>query len=904
VESLKILLLEDNENDAELIQKEIVLNLKYDVIFKWVVTKNDYISALEEFKPDIILSDYNLPQLTGFYALEIALRKNSLVPFITVTGTLSEEIAASSIIRGAWDYIVKERLNRLPRAIENVLKLKIEKEKLYKAEEEIKIVKQQTGIQIKLLYEAINHAPSSVTIINSSGNIIYTNPKFSEITGFSNEEVVGKSTHLLKSEKEENKILTGIWATLGAGKEWSGEIQNKKKDGENYWAHINASPIKDDEGKITHYVIIEHDVSDLKQKEHDLRESENMYRALFNSTGAATCIIEDDGTIALVNPKFEELCGYTRDELEGKMKYREFIDEQDYKRMGEYREEKLKSRIAGVTHYQFLLKDKKGNRKTILLSIDFIKDSNKSIASHLDLTEQLKAKATLEAERILLKTVIDNLPDAIYVKDKLLRKILVNKADLENIGKPEEKVIGKSDFDLFPSEIAAQTVKDDEAVVMEGKTILNKEEFIINSKGRKVWVLTSKLPLRDKDGDITGLVGIGRDITNSKKMVGELIEAKNKAEEMNRLKTIFLANMSHELRTPLVGLLGFSELLQSELTGEQKEYADFIYKSGERLLRTLSSLLNYSKIEAEKATVYLLSIPLVELLKDEIKLYSAAAKNKGLKIISEFSVNQLSINSDEKLLREIVDNILNNAIKFTFKGSIHIKLTVEDQMVVIAIKDTGIGISKNDIGIIFEEFRQVSEGDNRNYQGSGLGLTLVKRYIKLLNGDIKVESEIGAGSTFTIRLPLDIGGIKKEGTYTAGIQQKSGETVSANKKNIKKILLVEDEMINQLTIKRMLTPIYEVDCCGNSNDALEAVKSNVYDVVLMDINLGAGLNGIETIAEIKKDPSYFTKPMVAITAYAMDSDREEFLRSGCTHYIAKPFKRQELLDLLDDINKQ
>jgi two-component system, sensor histidine kinase and response regulator len=753
MEELKVLMLEDNENDVEIIQNEILSMTKYKYIFKWVSSKTDYENALDEFQPDIILSDYSLPQLTGFQALNIALEKKPLIPFIIVTGSLLEETAANSILRGAWDYVVKERLHRLSKAMENALKLRNEKEKLAKKEEELKIIKMQAGIQIKLLFDAINHAPSSVVITDDQSNILFVNPKFTEVTGYTSAEVIGNNTRIFKSGKHDAEFYKKLWETLLKGDEWKGELINKKKNGELFWERVSISPIKDENNQIVHFVAIKHDITDIKENEQKLQSSENWYKALFRNTGTATCIIDGEGIIILANPKAEELSGYSKDEIVGKKKWSEFVAQDDLERMMKYFYERKTNTGNLPNTYEYKMIDKNAFLKDILLAVDVIEGTEITIASLIDITERKKIESELEAERILLRTVIDNLPDAIYVKDEKLRKVLLNKADLKNIGKEENEVIGKNDYELFLPEIAVRTCKDDEYVINTGKPIINKEEFLVNYFGKEIWMLTSKLPLRNKDGKITGLVGIGHDITENKKMVEELIRAKERAEEMDRLKSIFLSNMSHELRTPLVGLLGFSDIITAEATGEMKEYAEMISTSGERLLRTLSTILDYSRIEAGKVEVFRKNILLVDLLNDEIRLYLVLAKNKGITINTDYSDEQLLISTDERLLREIIDNLINNAIKFSKDGKITIKFYKEKETAVIKIIDTGVGIPSEKFEQIFEEFRQVSEGDNRIFQGTGLGLTLVKKYLVLLNGRIEVESKVGVGSTFTVYLP-------------------------------------------------------------------------------------------------------------------------------------------------------
>ncbi len=234
MEKLKILILEDNENDLVLMKDEIISDLKYEFQFKWVITRNDFTSAIRDFHPDLILSDYNLPQFNGLDALKIAQSYNIDIPFIIVTGTLSEEAAADAIKSGAWDYVVKERLQRLPRAIENALDLKSVRLKARKAEAELGLMKGQSDIQLKLLWDAIDKAPVSVMMTAPDGAIQFVNRKFEQVSGYKSEEVIGQNPRFMKSGRHDEAFYRDLWNTILSGNEWRGEMINRNKDGEEY----------------------------------------------------------------------------------------------------------------------------------------------------------------------------------------------------------------------------------------------------------------------------------------------------------------------------------------------------------------------------------------------------------------------------------------------------------------------------------------------------------------------------------------------------------------------------------------------------------------------------------------------------------------------------------------------
>ena len=220
-ETYKVLILEDNANDKELVELELSMSLNLNLTFEWVVEKQQFIEALSVFKPDIVLSDYNLPQFNGFEALQLTINHDIDLPFIIVTGTLTEELAAESIKRGAWEYVVKERLNRLPRAFENALKLKKERLNTRKVEAELKLIKDNESIQLKLLWDAIAHAPNAVIITKPNGKIQYVNSRFENSTGYSSTEVIGKNPSILKSGKHNPELYKNLWETIHS---WQSEL--------------------------------------------------------------------------------------------------------------------------------------------------------------------------------------------------------------------------------------------------------------------------------------------------------------------------------------------------------------------------------------------------------------------------------------------------------------------------------------------------------------------------------------------------------------------------------------------------------------------------------------------------------------------------------------------------------
>lgn len=385
----------------------------------------------------------------------------------------------------------------------------------------------------------------------------------------------------------------------------------------------------------------------------------------------------------------------------------------------------------------------------------------------------------------------------------------------------------------------------------------------------------------------------------------ELTVAKEKAEEMSRLKTSFLANMSHEIRTPMVGILGVAGVLKNESDDVWvQKMSGIILKSASRLMETLSQILDLSSLEAENLKMNVAPFDLINALGEVIELFLEMAIEKDLYIKSDFQVKSLRIVSDERMIRQAFSNIINNAVKFTESGGITISLDIENnnncEWAVIKIIDTGIGIKEHDQLTIWDEFRQVSEGWGRNYEGTGLGLTITKKIVDKIQGLVTLESREGVGSLVTLKIPIhrDNSSILQSNDKT---KSKAVNIISESAR--KSVLLVDDDQINLSVINDFLKNHYDVDCATKGLEAVEMANKKNYTLILMDINLGRGMSGVEAAIQIRKNGNYDEVPIVAMTAYAMAGDKEKFTEAGCTHYLSKPFDKSELLDFLDSIFK-
>ncbi|MFH1936755.1 MAG: response regulator [Bacteroidota bacterium] len=396
---------------------------------------------------------------------------------------------------------------------------------------------------------------------------------------------------------------------------------------------------------------------------------------------------------------------------------------------------------------------------------------------------------------------------------------------------------------------------------------------------------------------------MAQDITERKNYEQQLILAKEKAEESNRLKSSILTNISHELRTPLNGILGFSEILQDDL--RETEYLPMIeniHLSGRRLMSTLNSIINLSQLHAGKVTMVFKHIDLVAAIKSICKTFDEELNEKKLYLRTEFP-GEIIVYTDQQLFKQLFRQIFDNAVKFTQKGgiTIRIKAVTQDntQWQTIEIEDTGIGIDEKFYEMIFHEFRQVSEGYNRKFQGSGLGLTICRKICELMKGKITLKSTPGKGTTITIWLP-STQAEKPIAIKPEELEQSLQPLPVIKTREVPLVLLVEDNEINKTLFELFLKPFYRMDYAFDGKTAVNMARNTRYAAVLMDINLGLGMDGVETTQKIKSIPGYEKTPIIAVTGYTMIGDKERIMGDGCTHYIAKPFEKSSFLAIVKE----
>ncbi|HWL07173.1 MAG TPA: response regulator, partial [Planctomicrobium sp.] len=534
-----------------------------------------------------------------------------------------------------------------------------------------------------------------------------------------------------------------------------------------------------------------------------------------------------------------------------------------------------------------------------------------------DVTSHVEISQTLHMERDRLRTLIDHLPDYVFIKDAEARFVTVNRAHYELYGcDSEAEVIGKTDFDFSDKEHAERYYNDDLDVIRNGTVLTGHEEVAVSKDGQQHWLLTTKVPLRAPDGRVVGLVGIARDITQRKRVERELTNAKEAAEVANRAKSEFLANMSHEIRTPMNAIIGMTELvLDTPLQLQQKDYLETVLSSAESLMGIINDILDFSKIESGRLEIESYPVDLREWLGDSIKPLAVRAHAKKLELAYHIApdVPQF-VRTDGLRLRQIIVNLLGNAIKFTRYGEVVLDVQLEPLKTTDAassntngqtangqalidihlrVSDTGIGISPEDQSRVFEAFEQEDMSTTRTYGGTGLGLAISARLVQLMGGRIWVESVQGEGSTFHVVIPTGTVRPEEVTRYRLDVSALTGV----------RILLVDDNATNRQILEEMcLNWRMRPTVVAGAREALAELRAAVarnesYELIITDASMPE-VDGFTLAEEIQKEESFDGVLVMMLSSLDRQFDVNRCNEMGIRSYLTKPIKQSDLFDAI------
>jgi PAS domain S-box-containing protein len=508
-----------------------------------------------------------------------------------------------------------------------------------------------------------------------------------------------------------------------------------------------------------------------------------------------------------------------------------------------------------------------------------------------DITKAKQDEQAICLSNARLRSVMESTQDVVFALDQELRYTAFN-----NNHKLSMKRVYGAEIEVGQPMLSYLTSREDYRQAKSGLLrALRGERYTVESKYgvlERNWYETSGNPIRDKSGEIVGVAVFLRDISERKKAEQEMLKAKRQAEASSKTKSEFLAKMSHEFRTPMNGIIGFSELmLHTELNNEQRDYLETIKYSASSLLALINDILDFSKIEAGKLEIHPQVFDIQEAIRHLLKTLKLKTDEKKLQLLSDISprIPQYLI-GDADRMRQVLINLIDNAIKFTDSGFIELKAWpefVESQRILLhfQVKDTGIGIPKNKLKRIFQVFSQANA--SRSYGGTGLGLAISKQLCRLMGGDIRVESQLNKGSTFHFTLLFKLPDEKQPASsYLSDSAFLSDELIAGQQAKPCRVLLVEDNLVNQKLALHMLQKLgHQVVVAQNGKQAIKLATEQPFDLIFMDIVMPE-MDGYKATAHIRKKGRKM--PIIAMTANAMTGDQEKCLLAGMDDYLSKP----------------
>lgn len=610
--------------------------------------------------------------------------------------------------------------------------------------------------------EIVQQSVDSIVITDTNYAIIYMNKAAEQLFGWTFEELEGKNPDVFNAEPLSEEIQKEIYDIVASGKSYNGELLNKKKDGTYFYVQIRISPIYDKKGNIIAYMSSQRDITNLKQTEQKLQQETEFLGKLIQTSPVAIHGTDTKSNVIIWNESSERVFGWNSEEVIG-----EFIPTIPEEEIDEHLS--LRKRVlAGetITGYEVCRLRKDGSYLYGSLSVAPMYDQRGNIfgimATMEDITEKKQYEYKLKDALNQLELIHFNLPISVWSATLDENGDFVDTYISEGVNELlalPPNTIG-NDFEAFFNYIKPHYLPDIKDKFREGiknpGKVVSLEYEVLDKNGEIRWLLSSGRA-QEENGTIK-VYGSTIDITKNKNAEKSLINAKILAENTNRAKTEFLANVSHELRTPLNAIIGFSQILSTNKSGDlsdkELKYVSNILKSGNHLLELINKILEISKLQADKQELEIESVDFAEIC-EEIKPFTdplIIKKNLSFECILDGT--DTNIQADKTKMLQIMHNLLGNAIKFTPEnGSIVINARRVGDYLQVSVKDTGIGIPEESHKDIFNSFRQLDSSATRKYEGTGLGLALVKEYVEMHGGNIRVESETGKGSTFTFVIP-------------------------------------------------------------------------------------------------------------------------------------------------------
>jgi PAS domain S-box-containing protein len=787
-------------------------------------------------------------------------------------------------------------------SFEDITDRKLAQKQLLQYQEQLEELVEDRTAELKASEERyhtlFDGVPISLYRTTPEGNVMDSNQAMVEMFGYPNREEAFEISATEVYVNIEDRIR---WQKLmeNEGVVRDFEAQVRRYDNEIIWISDTARAVKDDQGQILYYEGSLEDITERKQYEEEIRRQKDYFESLFINSPVAILTADLDAKVVSWNPKAEQLFGYCQDEVVGKHVDDLVATDPIIRDEAQY----LTKQIDEMGRVQATTKRTRKDGSLVdveLLALPLVLAGEKVgfYAMYHNISELKRIERELRQQKDYFESVFINSPVAIMTSDLEANVVSWNPKAEKMFGYTAEEAIGKQIDDL----VATDSGIREEALAYTQELITTDRVQATAKRTRKdgsmVDVEILVLPTIIAEEKV-GYIGIYYDIS-------ELLQARREAEAANQAKSTFLANMSHELRTPLNAILGFTQLMDGDpnLTPGQQENLGIINQSGEHLLALINDVLEMSKIEAGQVRLREKSFDLLYLLDSLEEMFRLQAENKGLDLVFEIAENiPRYVTSDESKLRQVLNNLIGNAVKFTEEVGVHIKVSAlpsngEKMELNLEVIDTGPGIPPEDLEAVFDPFVQAADMTDfmstQAPEGTGLGLSISRKFVRLMGGEITAKSELGVGSKFSFSVIIGLA----EAQELPSEQTKQEVLRLEPNQPVHRLLVVEDRETNRRLLVKLLEQLgFEVQEAADGHEAIDAWQRWEPHLIWMDMRMPV-MNGREATRRIKAMPGGDAVSIIALTATAFDEDRESILLDGCDDFVRKPFRKKEITDIL------